>query len=188
MCVRAISSPSVAVAGVHDRGNSALGNGARLEERCVPRSTRAFQIHWRSVLAPTSREGEPVFHERVLDVARTSVCTAALSLLLSDSIGPIFEPTGCALPGNVRRLIWIRRAAPGPRPRFGALLTFLRRAAYIPNDVACSNSPGGSQFFARKRRLRTANDLLVSCSLFNAQFKRDNHFRSFLGTRNEYLF
>src|SRR6202022_1011099 len=105
------------------------------------------------------------FHGAALGGPRTSGGGAALPLRASGSYGPIVGPTECTRPGNGRLLRWIRRAATGPRPRFGGPPTWLRHAAHIPGVLAWSNPPGGNRFFACKRHFRIANEFLASYSI-----------------------
>ena len=63
-CVCAISILGAASVGVsHNRGNSALGSGARSDGRCVRWSRRACQIRGRMVPAPTSWGAAPICRE-----------------------------------------------------------------------------------------------------------------------------
>jgi hypothetical protein len=65
-CVCAISTLGVASIGAsRNRGNSALGSGARSDQRCVQWSRRACRIHGRTAPAPTGWGVAPVFHEQV---------------------------------------------------------------------------------------------------------------------------
>ena len=123
-CVCATSSPGVAADGAHDRGNSALGNGARSVLRFVRRSRRAYQIHGLPVLAPKGWEDARVFRGAVWDGLRFSDAGAALPLHARDAIGPIAGRTVWRRPGNEQLPTWIRRTAIDQRPQPGESLTF----------------------------------------------------------------
>jgi hypothetical protein len=123
--VYATSSPSAASIGVsRNRGNNALGNGARSDRRCVQWSRRACRIHGLKALAPEGWGVAPVFHELASDGGlRFLVGGAVLPLRAGDTTQPIAGPIVCK-----RRMIeppppWIRRALPGRRPRFAGPLT-----------------------------------------------------------------
>jgi hypothetical protein len=143
-CVCAISSPGVASIGAsHNRGNSALGSGARSGRRCVRWSRRACRSHGLMVPAPTGWGVAPIFHEPASDAGLRSLGGGAvLPLRANDTTWPTAGPIVCRRPVSGRPPRWIRRASIEPPRQTGAPLTFLRRAAYSPNDVACSNLSG----------------------------------------------
>src|SRR5260370_36808520 len=88
-CVCAIASLGLAADGAHDRGNNALGTGARSVLRFVRRSKRAYRIHGLPVLAPTGWEAAQVFREAVWDGPRFSDGGAALPRHAIDATGPV---------------------------------------------------------------------------------------------------
>ena len=138
-CVCAISSPGVASIGAsHNRGNSALGSGARSNRRFVRWSRRACQIRGRRVPAPTGRGAAPICRGPALGGGhRTLVGGAVLPLRANDTTRPIAGPIVCTRRGSGRPPRWIRRAATEPRPQTGAPLIFLRRVARSLVYVAC---------------------------------------------------
>src|SRR3977135_3177402 len=146
-CVCASSSPGLTADGAHDRGNSALGTGARSDRRSVPRSKRGYQIHGLPVLAPKGREGARVFREAAWDGHRFSDAGEALPLHASDAIGPIAGRTVWTRPGNEQLPKWIRRDAIGPWPQTGESLT-LFVAPLIPQWAWHVTTPPGRNTFS----------------------------------------
>jgi hypothetical protein len=154
-CVCAIASPSVAADGGHDRGNSALGTGARSVQQSVPRSRRACQTHGPLVLAPKGREAAQVFREEVWGGLRLSDAGAVLPLHASDATVPIAERIVWTRLGSGRPLKWTRLAATEPWRQTGEPPTFLRRAAYIPMDVASLSTSRQERIFVYRIGSRT---------------------------------
>ena len=141
-CVCATSSPAAAsTCASHNRGNSALGNGARSGGRCVQWSTRACRIHARTVLAPAGWAAAPVFHASQLRAWTPPVFEPQAQSFFSMPNGarrPIAAPIVCRRPASVRPLPSIRPDSSAPPPRTGAPPTFLRRAAHSLVALSCS--------------------------------------------------
>ena len=142
--VYATSIPGAALIGVlHNRGNNALGNDARLVWRCVQWSRRACRIHGLTALPPTGWGAAPVFHELASGGGlRFLAGGAVLPLRAGDTTQPIAGPIVCK-----RRMIeppppWIRHPLRGQRPRFDGPLTWLRHGVHIPGVLAWSRLPG----------------------------------------------
>jgi hypothetical protein len=139
-CVYATSSLREASSGAsRNLGNSALGNGARSNRRCVRWSRRACRIHGLTGPAPAGWGVALICHELASDVGHGSLGGgAAHPLRANDTTQPIAGPIVCTRPGIVRPLPWIRHTSSEPRPQTDAPLVFLRRAAYSLVGVACS--------------------------------------------------
>jgi hypothetical protein len=143
-CACAISTSAAAGGCVsHDRGNSALGSGARSERRRAPWSRRVCRIRAQRVPAPIARGAASIWREITLAGDRLfSDGGAVRRRRPSGASAPIAERIGWTHRKNGRHPPWIRRVAAGPRQQTGALLTFLRRGAYSPGVSASPIPPG----------------------------------------------